>query len=454
MRCRSAGGAAVSRHVSASVPSNIAFWLLCSALAVATLSFGAVEAWSLFVLQACTAIVVVLCSVHIFRSQDSVIRLSPALVPMAGIALIGILQLTLGLTAYSYETKLGVMRFLCYGAIALAGLQLLHDTDRLRSFSHFTSIFGGLLAVFALLQDFSSNGKLYWVRTPRFGGYIFGPYVNHNHYAGMMELLFPFPLLMALRERKHVGLRILYGFAAFIMLVSIVLSGSRGGMLAALLQLGLIAALNSRGEKRWMSSKPLIGFVIACALFAFWWADAKVMSRIESLQSHSDKGIDVVRVQIVRDSVAMVKERPLLGFGVGNFANVYPKYRSFFDNRVVNQAHNDYLQMLVETGILGFALTLAFIFLVVRGSLNMIQKGLATQQSFAMAALASCTGIFAHSFTDFNLQVPANAAWFFLIATIASKTAFVQAGVPEMQMSRTRELSADTTVEEGEVPIL
>jgi hypothetical protein len=53
------------------------------------------------------------------------------------------------------------------------------------------------MAMFALLQSLSSPDKLYWFRTPRSGGWIYGPYVNHNHYAGLMEMLFPIPLVFA-----------------------------------------------------------------------------------------------------------------------------------------------------------------------------------------------------------------------------------------------------------------
>ena len=45
--------------------------------------------------------------------------------------------------------------------------------------------------------------KLYWIRTPRFGGWIYGPYVNHNHYAGLMEMLAPIPLIFALTRRAR-----------------------------------------------------------------------------------------------------------------------------------------------------------------------------------------------------------------------------------------------------------
>ena len=57
--------------------------------------------------------------------------------------------------------------------------------------------YGAVVASFAVLQGMAPNGKLYWIRALEQGGYIYGPYVNHNHYAGLMEMLTPFPLVLA-----------------------------------------------------------------------------------------------------------------------------------------------------------------------------------------------------------------------------------------------------------------
>ena len=59
------------------------------------------------------------------------------------------------------------------------------------------------MALFAVLQGMAPNGKLYWIRALEQGGNIYGPYVNHNHYAGLMEMLTPFPLVLEI-GRAHV----------------------------------------------------------------------------------------------------------------------------------------------------------------------------------------------------------------------------------------------------------
>src|SRR5258708_26194252 len=71
-----------------------------------------------------------------------------------------------------------------------------------------------------------------------------------------------------------------------------------------------------------------------------------------------------VRLSIDRDCLRMLIKRPFLGWGLGTFPIVYPEFRSFYTNFFVNQAHNDYLQLLVETGLGGFSIAVWFLVLM------------------------------------------------------------------------------------------
>jgi len=87
----------------------------------------------------------------------------------------------------------------------------------------------------------------------------------------------------------------------------------------------------------------------------------------------------------------------------------------------VNEAHNDYAQVLVETGLLGFGLMLWFL-------ISLYRHGLPTSRrwefkwdgALSLAALLGCTGILFHSFVDFNMQIPANAALFYVLSALAA----------------------------------
>jgi O-antigen ligase len=117
----------------------------------------------------------------------------------------------------------------------------------------------------------------------------------------------------------------------------------------------------------------------------------------------------------------MLIKRPLLGWGLGAFPIVYPEFRSFYTTFFVNEAHNDYLQLLVETGLAGFSIAIWFLVLVFRQALSKLTNWTETANgALTVAALLGCVGILVHSFLDFNLQVPANAALFYVLCAIAA----------------------------------
>ena len=118
----------------------------------------------------------------------------------------------------------------------------------------------------------------------------------------------------------------------------------------------------------------------------------------------------------------MFLHRPVLGWGLGTFPTVYPSFRSFYTNLFVNEAHNDYAQLLVETGLIGFILMLWFLFCLYRSGLPRSSRRWEFKWDGAVsfAALLGCTGLLFHSFVDFNLQIPANAAIFYSLCGLAA----------------------------------
>jgi O-antigen ligase len=100
---------------------------------------------------------------------------------------------------------------------------------------------------------------------------------------------------------------------------------------------------------------------------------------------------------------------------------VYPQFRSFYTRFFVNQAHNDYLQLLVETGLAGFGIALWFVVLTFRRARAKLENWTETANgTLTVAALLGCVGILVHGFLDFNLQIPANAALFYVLCAIAA----------------------------------
>jgi O-antigen ligase len=288
-------------------------------------------------------------------------------------------------------------------------------------------VYGSVLAAFALIQGVSPNGKLYWVRQPRMGGWIYGPYVNHNHYAGLMELLIPIPLVLSLTRIAHSKERIAAAAAAAIMAGTIFLSGSRGGMFALFAELVVLTIVLVKQRRELRTALGLGVFLLLVVGLLTWLGGNELSKRLATLGSaHSELSTDI-RVQINLDGLRMFLKKPVMGWGMGSFPVVYPQFRTFYTNFFVNQAHDDYLQLLVEMGLLGFATMIWFVILVYRRAFGKIANWTSdVSGAVTLACVLGFTGILVHSALDFNLQIPANAALFYVFCTVAAADPFVQ----------------------------
>ena len=397
---------------------------LCTLLIFAVLAFGAVEEWSTFAFEAGAAILFLVWAGKQVVSSQVKLSKNPLYLPALLFFLLLLAQVGLRTSAYGYITKYEVLQYVSYGIVLLMAAECVREEDARQKFAMVLIVFGVLYAFFALAQELTSNGKFFWVYTPRFNGSIYGSYVNHDHYAGLMEMLVPFPLVASMGHLLRGGKRALVAFSAVLMASTIVLSGSRGGMLSLVLEIVVFAALTLVQRR---NPRVALGVAAVCVLvlvFLVFLGKVQVLGRLGNL------GPDM-RLKITKDCLRMFSHRPVLGWGLGTFPTVYPGYRSFYTNLFVNEAHNDYAQLLVETGLLGFGLMLWFL-------IRLFQYGLPTSRRWefkwdgavSLAALLGCTALLFHSFVDFNLQIPANAALFYVLCGLAASRPLARLSKP------------------------
>src|SRR5579863_6435668 len=147
------------------------------------LAFGAVEPWSTFVLEAGSALLVLLWFARQWLDGELVIQWNPLFLPMAAFGLLILLQIAFKLTAYRHDSVSGALLYCAYGMLCFLAGQALLRAVQARKLAYIFTLYGFGLAAFALLYGISSNGRLYWFYPLSQGGWIYGPYVNHNHYA-------------------------------------------------------------------------------------------------------------------------------------------------------------------------------------------------------------------------------------------------------------------------------
>lgn len=202
---------------------------ICALLAFGPLALGAVQPWSICVLEVATALLILIWGVRELANGAFHISPNPLYIPMALFAGVVLVQIALHLSAYWYATWSKGLLWASYAGLLFLVAQVLSKTSRISIFGFFCVGYGFLLALFAIVQQFTSNGKIYWVISNRHGGWIYGPYVNHAHYAGLMEMLIPFPVILAIVvEQENLG-----GPFFFLRLLSCVAQSSSRNLWAA-----------------------------------------------------------------------------------------------------------------------------------------------------------------------------------------------------------------------------
>jgi O-antigen ligase len=386
------------------------------------LAFGAVEAWAKFVIEAGSMLLLLGWVLHRLHTGQFTLVLNLTFAPMLAFGALISTQLAAGQTVYREQTVRSAMLYVAYGVMCFLVVQTFNKTSYLRYSVAIFVVYGTVVAAFALVQGLSSSGKLYWLKAPASGGWIYGPYVNHNHYAGLMELLVPLALVSAFTRNARGPHKVLAIAASVVMACTIFLSGSRGGMLAFGVQLLLLFWFLARTRRHRDTIIAACAFILVCLGTLAWIGGEGLLSRFASLRSETHAEISGgTRLRIDQDTLRMFTERPIMGWGLGVFADVYPRFRSFYSEFQVNAAHNDYLQFLAETGVLGFLTLLWFLLTVYRSALKKVgnwQRDI--NGALAVAMILSMSGLLVHSLIDFNLQVPANAALFYVFCTLAA----------------------------------
>jgi len=392
------------------------------------LAFGAVEPWSIFFVEAGAAALLVAWSVQQVLQGQIQVRPNPLFPPMLAFGALIVMQLLLRRSAYMHETVNGAMLYVAYGILCFLASQTMVRKEHVRVMAVVFSVYGTAIACFALLQGIASNGRLYWLREPSNGGWIYGPYVNHNHYAGLMEMLVPIPLVISLSKLADERQRATAAAAAAIMAGTIFLSGSRGGMVALLVELFVLAVLLTTQKKGIRTAIAVGVFSLVVVAVLVWVGGAELGHRLATMSSasHSDITGDM-RIALNRDGFRMFLRKPVLGWGLGTFPIAYPQFRSFYTNFFVNEAHDDYVQLLVEMGLLGFLTMIWYLASALRSSVGKLANWTTDiNGAVAVACLLGISGILVHSLVDFNLQIPANAALFYVLCTLAASEKLIQ----------------------------
>ena len=332
------------------------------------------------------------------RSFNRLPQLTYPLLALGAAVIMGLLQWLTGSTSYSFATQSATVQWATYLAIFLIGTCLFGDEQFSSWFRLAMVWFSFIVAVAAMLQTFSSAGKVFWLFPSGYTDDVMGPFLSRNHYAAFIETILPVALCLALISEKDA---LLYSGMAAAMYASMVASASRAGtVLASGELLAVIVLLWVRGRTTGrVTGLFMFRITILFAVFIsvvgwksiwhrFWMPDPMA-----------------VRTELAMGSLRMIAEHPLSGVGLGAWSTVYPHYAIADIGAFANQAHNDWLQWIAEGGIpFGFVMAGVFCWCV-RAAFRTV---------WGLGTLA----VFLHAFVDYPFSRPALGSWTIVILSM------------------------------------
>ncbi len=291
---------------------------------------------------------------------------------------------------------------------------------------------GFLLALLGMIHKLSGSTRLLWMREVEAPGIAFGPFVNRNHAAGFLEMLFPLPLALILARgvpRERWGI---CGVLALVLGTALVVTGSRGGMLVLgvqLLLLPLLWGMMNAGEKRRFRFGVTVAMLVGAGIaLGAWWIGAEPivsrwrMSAPSTIEDRSEAVGDVEaaltgplnRPMIWKATWQMIRDHLWWGVGLGAYPVAYTQYDRSAGLSRVEQAHNDYLQLVAELGIWGGILLAVFLLAMSRTIRRVLRLApyASWERALGLGATLAVVGVGVHSVFDFNLQVTSNALLF------------------------------------------
>uniref|UniRef100_UPI004057AFF8 O-antigen ligase family protein n=1 Tax=Candidatus Electronema sp. TaxID=2698783 RepID=UPI004057AFF8 len=340
----------------------------------------------------------------------------------------------LPLTVNPQATLLEGLRFAAYALFYILTVQLLASSARLSA--ALTSIVWLTLfiAFTAMLQRALSPDTLFWFKKLRAGLTTFGPWVYKNQYAGFMVMTCPLVLALFLfhrpvadenasfRERllhlfsgSGANLHLGFGFGVIVVLASVLLAQSRGGILSLLFALSLFFLLLARSQKK-IQTLTLLCLVGGLLLAGGWFSWDAVLAKFDRAFDLAEGQLKDGRLPIWQDTVRIIPEFLFTGSGFGTFIEVFPGWKSFADSLIYDHAHNDYLELITDGGLIGFLLAAWFVLAVLRSGWKQIfrrHERLAVLA--AIGAFSGLAGLLFFSITDFNLHNWANGLYFFFL---------------------------------------
>ena len=431
-------------RISFRVIRGCVFAALLGLLVIAAIPYGTVEPWWKAAFVCAVFAICILAIVEMWVSGSFKVPEGSILLPLLALSVLAFVQTlsfsseqVAGLTIRStisadpFQTRFFALQLLALTAW-LALLYRYASTERRMRVLVYT-ILGVAVAsaVFGILRQAAQHQTGFVLPLLRQGqGY--GQFVNKNHFAYLMEMAFGLGIGIALAGGIKRDRLLIYVALLLPIWTALVLSNSRGGILAMLVQ--IISAVLLLGSRRLTAVRVvLLVVLVAGVLFGTLWVGGdRLASNFENATSELNTGeanmrAGVSRNEIWRATLKMFAAHPITGVGLGGYWIGITAYHDASGLMTPQEAHNDYLELLASGGVVGFAIGVWFLVSVIRAARANLAIDTGYTRALRLGAILGIIGAAAHSLVDFGLHIFVNAIIFLaliMIASIRSRNAF------------------------------
>ena len=322
-----------------------------------------------------------------------------------------------------HVTLVASFHFLVLFVFLKCSLVSIDSSKRLRTVLGLVFVFGSIYAFYAILQLVLSPGKIYGIYSSPFANPI-GSFVNRHNFAAFMEMTILLSSGILVTAAIKPDRRLVYFTGVGIMGIALLLSGSRGGFVSVIAGVFFLILLSTVYEKRGNLIFRLGGaalIVVAIVVGSvFISAESTTFKRISETATSDD--VTTNRTQIWEATMGIISKGMPLGVGMGAYGVNYSPFDSGNGLERVEQAHNDYLEVLAVAGIPGLLIGIAFIVFLFREGMRGIRAHDRYIRGASVGGLAGVFAILVHSLFDFVLHTTAVAIMFLLLVSVVIVT--------------------------------
>jgi len=400
--------------------SKVIFVLLMYVVMITPIPYGTIEPWWKAVFICSVFAVSILAVLEIAIKGAVNLNSNSALLPLLALSALAFLQSWTKTSADNFETRFFALQLLALTAFLALLYRYAATEQRLRILVFVIIGVALVSAVFGTLRVTTQHdlGFVLPLLQPKQG---FAQFVNKNHFAFLMEMAFGLIVGLAVAERSKQSAI----YLAFVspLWVALVLSNSRGGIVAMLVQVVIAALLLTR---QFVLRAALVAALVAGVLLGTVWVGGdRLVSNFEAASREVSADSTIAREggsrnEIWRATLKLFAAHPVLGAGLGGYWIAITAYHDASGTLTPQEAHNDYLELLASGGVLGFALGVWFVAIVVQSLRKNLWSNAGFGRSVRVGAALGLAGVAVHSLLDFGLHLMGNAVVFLTLIMMAT----------------------------------